>query len=202
MENIGKEKMDPKMSWLKKIFSKSSQRYSLGALITFGFIAGIIFWGGFNTALEASNTEDFCISCHEMNDYVYTEYKESVHYSNKTGIRATCPDCHVPKEWTDKLVRKAKASFELYHKMVGSIDTPEKFEAKRMELAQSVWQRMEESDSQECRNCHDYQSMDYSEQKRRAQTQHSQAFEDGKTCINCHKGIAHSLPFGFKDGSI
>ena len=26
------------------------------------FAAGIIFWGGFNTAMEATNTEKFCIS--------------------------------------------------------------------------------------------------------------------------------------------
>ena len=38
---------------------------SLGGLLAVGFMVGVLFWGGFNTALEATNTEKFCISCHE-----------------------------------------------------------------------------------------------------------------------------------------
>ena len=52
------------------------------------FAAGIIFWGGFNTVLEATNTEGFCTSCHEMRDFVYQEYKETIHFNNRTGVRA------------------------------------------------------------------------------------------------------------------
>src|SRR5438093_8182619 len=84
-----------------------------GALVM--FIVGIIFWGGFNTVLEATNTEAFCISCHEMRDFVYAEYKETIHYTNRTGVRATCPDCHVPHAWPYKIARKIRASNELLH---------------------------------------------------------------------------------------
>ena len=173
---------------------RPSAKYSLGSLMVGGFIAGIIFWGGFNTAMEATNNETFCISCHEMRDNVYQEYKKTIHYSNRTGVRATCPDCHVPKQWTHKFVRKIQASNELFHKALGSIDTPEKFEAKRVKLANHVWESMQRTDSRECRNCHDFQSMDYTKQGRRAMNNHPAAFEEGKTCIDCHKGIAHSLP--------
>ena len=167
---------------------------SLGSLLIGGFVAGIIFWGGFNTAMEATNTESFCISCHEMRVNVYEEYKDTIHYSNRTGVRATCPDCHVPKEWVHKIVRKIQASNELWHKALGSIDTPEKFEAKRLKLAQNVWRTMKKTDSRECRNCHDFESMDYTAQQRRATKRHIKGFDEGKTCIDCHKGIAHSLP--------
>lgn len=173
---------------------RPTAKYSLGTLLVGGFIAGIIFWGGFNTAMEMSNTEEFCISCHEMRVNVYEEYKDTVHYANRTGVRATCPDCHVPKEWIHKVVRKIKASNELYHKALGTIDTPEKFEAKRLKLARNVWKTMKETDSRECRNCHDFDSMDYTEQGRRGMKQHQQGLEAGMTCIDCHKGIAHSLP--------
>ncbi|MFC1773344.1 NapC/NirT family cytochrome c [Pseudomonadota bacterium] len=173
---------------------RPSVRYSLGTLLIVGFVAGIIFWGGFNTAMELSNTETFCISCHEMEENVYREYKNTVHYTNRTGVRATCPDCHVPKEWHHKVVRKIQASNELLHKALGSIDTPEKFEAKRLQLAQHVWSVMKETDSRECRNCHNYEYMDFTEQGRRAVNQHSHGLNEGKTCIDCHKGIAHQLP--------
>jgi cytochrome c-type protein NapC len=174
--------------------NRPAARVSLGALLITGFVAGILFWGGFNWAMEMTNTERFCISCHEMEENVYREYKDTIHYSNRTGVRAICPDCHVPKEWHHKLVRKIQASNELFHKVMGSIDTPEKFEAKRLELARHVWASMKKTDSRECRNCHDYDSMDYPSQGRRAVAQHSGGLEEGKTCIDCHKGIAHSLP--------
>lgn len=177
-----------------KFLKKPTAKYSLGTLLVVGFISGVIFWGGFNTAMEMTNNEEFCISCHEMRDNVYEEYKDSIHYSNRTGVRATCPDCHVPKEWAYKVVRKIKATNELWHKALGTIDTPEKFEKKRLQLARNVWKAMKETDSRECRNCHDYKSMDYAEQGRRSMRQHSKGLEAGKTCIDCHKGIAHSLP--------
>ncbi len=171
-----------------------SASLSLGTVLVGVFIAGIIFWGGFNTAMKAANTEAFCISCHEMEENVYQEYKGTIHYKNRTGVRATCPDCHVPKEWTHMVLRNFRATNELYHKIIGSVSTPEKFEAKRLELAKHVWASMQRSDSRECRNCHDYASMKFSYQDPRAVEQHSMGLTHGKTCIDCHKGIAHSLP--------
>ncbi|PXW93384.1 periplasmic nitrate reductase subunit NapC [Sphaerotilus hippei] len=164
------------------------------AILSSAFVAGILFWGGFNTAMEWTNREEFCISCHEMKDNVYAEYRNTIHYQNRTGVRATCPDCHVPKEWGHKMIRKIQASNEVLHKILGTIDTPEKFNAKRAELAQHEWDRMKRTDSRECRNCHHFESMDYAEQNQRSSATHQQAFNEGKTCIDCHKGIAHTLP--------
>lgn len=158
------------------------------------FVAGIVFWGGFNTALEVTNTEKFCISCHEMRDNVYQEYRNTIHAANRSGVRATCPDCHVPREWSYKIVRKIQASNEVLHKVLGSIDTPEKFEAKRLQLAKNEWARMKKSDSRECRNCHNFESFDYTLQNIRAAKMHQVGLTEGQTCIDCHKGIAHKLP--------
>lgn len=162
----------------------------MGSVLLF-FILGIIFWGGFNTAMEATNTMEFCISCHEMEDNVYTEYKPTIHHSNRSGVRATCSDCHVPKPWIHKMVRKIQASNEVLHKILGTIDTPEKFDKKRLKLAKHVWKGMKETDSRECRNCHNFESMNPVFQKPRARNQHLNAFKTGQTCIDCHKGIAH-----------
>ena len=163
-------------------------------VLIIGVAIGIIFWGGFNTAMEATNTETFCISCHEMEVNVYEEYTDTVHYANRTGVRATCPDCHVPKDWIHKIARKVQATNELFHHFRGTIDTPEKFDEKRIELAGNVWRTMKSTDSRECRNCHEFQSMDYDKQESRSSERHEQAEEEGLTCIDCHKGIAHSLP--------
>ncbi len=87
----------------------------------------MIFWGGFNTVLEATNQEKFCVSCHEMNTNVYEELKQTIHFTNRSGVRATCPDCHVPHEWTDKIARKMQASKEVWGKIFGTINTRDKF---------------------------------------------------------------------------
>ena len=178
---------------------KPSAKYSLLTLLVVGFFSGIIFWGGFHTALERTNTLEFCIGCHEMHDTVYQEYKESIHYSNRSGVRAVCSDCHVPKDFTQKMVRKAKASMEVWGALMGTIDTKEKFEAKRMEMATHEWDRMKANGSAECRNCHNFDTMMASKQKPKAQKEHARAKLEGKTCIDCHKGIAHLLPAEYRD---
>lgn len=178
-----------------KVLNSPSVHFSLAFLTLGGFVAGVIFWGGFNTALEATNTEKFCISCHEMRDNVFAELKSTIHYSNRSGVRATCPDCHVPHEWTDKIARKMQASKEVWGKIFGTISTRDKFVEKRLELAQHEWARLKANNSLECRNCHSAESMDITRQSPRAVEAHEKfLFPGEKTCIDCHKGIAHHLP--------
>ncbi len=178
-----------------EVVSAPSRHYSLLFLTLGGFVAGIIFWGGFNTALELTNTETFCVSCHEMRDNVFEELKSTIHYTNRSGVRATCPDCHVPHEWTNKIARKTQATKELWGKIFGTIGTRKKFLDKRLELAQHEWARLKANDSLECRNCHDFEFMDFTEQSPRAADQHERFVANAdRTCIDCHKGVAHKLP--------
>ena len=189
---------------MKNLFTNKPGRTLGGSLLL--ILLGVILWGGFNTAMEATNTLEFCISCHEMESTVYQEYKTSVHAQNPSGVRAACPDCHVPKEWVPKVIRKIQASQEVYHWLMGTIDTPEKFEARRPRLAKHVWQTMKATDSRECRNCHNFGSMDLEKQEERASDKHDPyVWEvlDGKapaqTCIDCHMGVAHKLPKGWEE---
>jgi cytochrome c-type protein NapC len=181
------------------MLKRPSAKYSLLTLLLAGFTSGVLFWGGFNTVMEATNTLEFCISCHEMRDTVYQEYQKTIHYSNRTGVRAVCSDCHVPKDWVHKMARKIQASGEVYGKIMGTINTPEKFEAKRLELAEHEWARMKAADSRECRNCHSFEGMDTEKQKLRGAKMHKIAQDEKKTCIDCHKGIAHKKPKGMKE---
>ncbi|MBF0427940.1 MAG: NapC/NirT family cytochrome c [Magnetococcales bacterium] len=169
-------------------------RWSSTALVGVGALSMLVFLIGFNHFLDHTNTLEFCISCHEMETTVYKEYLESPHYKNPSGVRATCPDCHVPKPFWPKMVRKVMALNDIYHTIKGSVDTPEKFNAKRKEMAERVWATMVATDSRECRSCHDLKSMKFEEQRPRAQTKHPEAIQEGKTCIDCHHGVAHRAP--------
>ncbi len=158
------------------------------------FVAGILFWIAFDKGLEATNAVSFCISCHEMRDNIWPDYKASTHYNTRTGVTAKCADCHVPRALGPKLVRKVVAARELWHAILGTMDTPEKFEARRLALAQRVWATMKATDSRACRNCHAFDRMDLKRQARFAARIHGDALKEGRTCIDCHKGITHRLP--------
>lgn len=169
---------------------------SLLTLVVLGLLAigGLV--GGFTVAMEATNSIGFCTSCHDMS-YNFEEYKKTIHYSNRSGVRAICSDCHVPKKnWFSEMYRKIEASRDVWAELMGTIDTREKFDAHRMEMAKREWARMKESDSIGCRNCHSFEAMDMDAQDKRAKNKHTEAAlaKSGKTCIDCHKGIAHKLP--------
>jgi nitrate/TMAO reductase-like tetraheme cytochrome c subunit len=154
-------------------------------------IAGVFF-----TAVEATNSLEFCTSCHTMS-YNFEELKKSVHYQNKSGVRAICSDCHVPKKsFVAEVGRKFAAVGDLWAELVGTIDTPEKFSARREKMAREEWERMRESDSIGCRNCHSFEAMKLAEQDAMAARKHERAAAkgSGKTCIDCHKGVAHKMP--------
>ena len=167
-----------KRYWM--VVRRPSAHYSLGALTLGGFIMGIIFWGGFNTAMEFTNTETFCTGCHEMRDNVFEEMKTTIHFSNRSGVRAKCSDCHVPHDWTYKIARKMQASKEVWGKIFGTIDTREKFLEKRRELAEHEWARLKANNSLECRNCHEFDYMDFTRQSQRAAEMHSTALASGE----------------------
>ena len=156
--------------------------------------AGLMVGGA--AGLAWTNTEQFCIGCHEMKDNVYAEYKDTIHDTNRTGVRAVCSDCHVPREPVAMIQRKFKATLELWGHLRGVIDTKEKFESHRAQLAQNVWRRMKETDSLECRNCHRAEKMDPDKQSEKAKARHAKGKAEGKTCIDCHFGIAHKEPDG------
>src|SRR6266545_3943594 len=101
----------PRRSWLARVWAfvielwdvlrRPSSVFGLGVLVLAGFVAGVVFWGGFNTALELTNTEKFCTGCHEMRDNVFAELKSTVHFSSANTL-------------TDKIARKMQASKEVW----------------------------------------------------------------------------------------
>ncbi|QDO83027.1 pentaheme c-type cytochrome TorC [Shewanella psychropiezotolerans] len=185
------------MKWFINIWrtlTKPAKYLTLGTVSLSAFLMGVIFWGGFNTALEMTNTEEFCISCHSMESMPYKELQETVHWSNHSGVRATCPDCHVPHNWSRKIARKIEASHDMWGWMLQTVNTPEKFEDKRLEMASREWKRFDRDNSLACKNCHNYDSMKWEDMSKLAQKQMKRAAEIDQSCIDCHKGIAHKLP--------
>jgi len=176
--------------------------YSIGAMLVTGFLGGLVFVGGADFAIEHTGTEEFCVSCHEMRQPL-EELASTVHFTNRTGTRAICSDCHIPHSLIEKIPTKMRVGGkDILAHMGGVLDSPEKYEAKRLELAVSVWQDMKDRDSKECRHCHQNVLLQTKEQFGGASKRHRMAVANaGLTCIDCHQGIAHELPEGFKPPS-
>lgn len=187
-------------SLLKKITSPS--RYALGTLVAVGVALGAVGVLAFDFTMHATNTDEFCVSCHELEDNALREFVGTSHHTNSTGARATCGDCHVPKEFIPKMARKVAAIGEIYHHVLGTIDTREKYDEHRMWMASKTWEFMKSRDSQECRNCHGEGNWQLDMQSEKAQQYHSGALAKGKTCIDCHKGLAHELPPGIREDTM
>ena len=170
---------------------------SIGALILGAGIGAIVF-GSVGSFMVYANSEQFCAyACHEMTVHMAAEYKGTIHDTNRTGYRATCNDCHVPHDYVPNYIAKLGLLNDLWgHFVTHSLDTKEKFEAKRYELAQRVWVYMKANDSRECRHCHVTGKMDPEKQSEKAQARHEKARNQGLTCIECHFAIAHSEPNG------
>ncbi|MGR9045152.1 MAG: NapC/NirT family cytochrome c [Gammaproteobacteria bacterium] len=170
-------------------------RASNGHLAVFwtvlGLASGVLLWNGFIVSLDATSTTEFCISCHSMETYIYQDYKQSIHYRNTLGIQAGCADCHIPKPLVAKLVRKTIGLQDVYHTLLGTIDTPEKFSARKQLLTERVQARMRASDSRECRSCHHLEQMDFARQSAAAGKLHQEAKQLQTTCIDCHQGVGH-----------
>ncbi|MGY9368335.1 pentaheme c-type cytochrome TorC [Citrobacter pasteurii] len=181
------------MSWIKK----NALWWALGGAV----VMAIVIWGTWQGVHYTSTTE-FCLSCHSMRTSG-DEYKTSVHFRNASGVRAECKDCHIPPGVVPTLMRKTEALNDLYHTFISpSIDTPEKFNAKRAELAQREWARMSANNSAACKSCHSYEAMDHGKQSANAAAQMTAAAAKDSNCIDCHKGIAHHKPdmsSGFRD---
>ncbi len=162
---------------------------------------GLMLLGGVFTAagqatVARTNTLEFCVSCHEMKENNYAEYSHTIHARNRTGVKAICSDCHVPHDLAGTVMRKIGAAKDVWSHLTGKIATPAQFEAHRLEMATAVWTRMKQTDSRECRNCHDVNAMDPEAQGKTAQKQHQKLRDGSRTCIDCHYGIAHKEPEG------
>lgn len=178
---------------IKSFFLKPSNRIGLGVLVTLGFIAGAIAWQQFNNVMDVTSTEEFCVSCHSM-ETPLEELKQTVHWSNNSGVRATCPDCHLPHDKTPKYARKMQASREVLAELSGKYNEEGSFEEHRAEMAEREWARFAANGSKECKNCHSYDRMNFEKMSKAAQKAMKPAAERNQSCVDCHKGIAHHLP--------
>ncbi len=190
---MSEQKQETKSRLWRKPGSKWLLGIPLGGFIAFGF--GAIALGTMNYVLHETSSTEFCYACHSHDAFIRPEYEASSHFVNVAGVRAGCSDCHLPHDnWFELVWTKAVVSLDIIPELMGKLDTAEKYEAHRAEMAESVWRQFKANDSKFCRSCHSIAAMDLEGQGRSTARRHSQAESRGETCIDCHYGIVHKEP--------
>jgi len=177
---------------LSKLFNLLKNNLRLVIIVAAAIVVGVGISAAYGTFVQWTNKTEFCISCHEMESTVYQEYQQSKHFKNEHGVVVGCPDCHVPQNsWVLMLGHKILAYKDFFGHVSGVVDTKDKFDAKRLELAKEVWEGFKETNARECKRCHKFTNMDLEQQKPRARGQHSEAMKTDQNCLDCHKGLTH-----------
>ena len=178
-----------------KRLSTPSARWSVLALVIVGLLIGAGGVVGTQVMVAATGSNEFCGgACHSM-QWVAQEYKQSVHYANRTGVSAGCHDCHIPHVYHRLLWYKTRAGIkDAIQEMRGVISSEEKFKKERLNLAKLVWAEFRENNSENCQHCHRFNADVIAKQKEFVRPMHEQFLAKAATCIDCHKGVAHSAP--------
>ena len=174
---------------------RPSARWSVLALLLLGAAAGFAMTAGTQVMVVVTGTDAFCSgACHSM-QWVAQEHRASVHGANRTGVAASCHDCHIPPHYPELLWYKAKAGIkDAIGEMRGIISTEEKFKKERGRMAEHVWAEFKANNSRNCRTCHELTPAVVAKQKDFVQPMHQQVLQGTATCIDCHKGVAHTAP--------
>ncbi len=155
------------------------------------FVAVILSSVALHPALSST---EFCLSCHEM-ETSFTEYEKTTHFMSRTGVRAECSSCHIPEGLGPALFAKIDSLRHVYGHLLGTLSTDEKYEDARLRMAERVWDDMKAHDSRECRSCHNQEAIVFEEFGNHSDAMRmAEGLEQGDTCIDCHKGLVHTMP--------
>ena len=155
-------------------------------LISFGFLFALLLLFSGNKAIEATGTDDFCQSCHNVHPQASVSWKRSTHYDNKRGIVVHCVECHLPPSGLPKLTHKVSTGFrDIYGTLFSDPESINWEEKSRPEYA--VHHTFESS----CIRCHkNLYPLGLNEKGQEAHLY----YENNRrklNCLNCHIGVGH-----------
>jgi nitrate/TMAO reductase-like tetraheme cytochrome c subunit len=192
-DNVTQQGNILKRTW--RWLSTPSAKWSVLSLLIVGLLVGAGMAIGTQVMVATTGTNEFCGgACHSM-QWVTQEYKQSSHFANSKGVGAGCHDCHIPDSYPKLLWYKAKAGiYDAIGEMSGTISTEEKFKKERLRMAKSVWAEYKANNSENCQHCHKFNAQVVAKQQEFVRPMHEQFLAKTATCIDCHKGIAHTAP--------
>ena len=152
-----------------------------------GVIVGVPTVEGVDRYLSS---DAFCASsCHFVEATVTKELHQSSHWTRKSGVRATCSDCHISENLLPAMWDHFVGMRDLYAFVFKGIRTVEDFEKVRFESANRVRLAMVAEGSKNCQKCHVMEAI--KPERKRGQKQHAEAIQEKTACIACHYNLVH-----------
>ncbi|WP_153913062.1 NapC/NirT family cytochrome c [Shewanella sp. TC10] len=185
------------MNW--RALFKPSAKYSIIALIIVGVVMGVVGYFATQQTLHATSTDEFCMTCHS-NHSLKDEVLASAHGGGRAGVTVQCQDCHLPHGPVDYLVKKIIVSKDLYGFVtIKDFNTQAWLDENRKEQADIALEYFRATDSANCTHCHTriYENQPEDMKKMAKRMHERNAKQEGdkrKTCVDCHKGVAHPYP--------
>ncbi len=171
------------LGWVGRLLRR--HRVVVAALVL-GGIAGASAMGLSVYAVHATSTTQFCLSCHEMRYVAQQGWMHSTHYSGRSGVVATCSDCHIPPGlWPMLWTKMRDGTHDIYVHLFGEHD-PKKMDWER--LRRSARAKIHDS---ACRRCHaNMTSPGMGLKAIMAHRQYLRGLGHNK-CIDCHDRPIH-----------
>jgi formylglycine-generating enzyme len=161
-----------------------------------GLIIGAVMILGGGRAIDATSSNEYCMSCH-IHPMADASWKKSVHYDTRSGSRIACVDCHLPPKGEAYLWAKAKTGlrdlWSYWTKDSASFNWEER---GRLEIARGY---VFESS---CKKCHvNLFPAKLTKEGENAHLYYNQTKKsDELHCINCHLNAGHYIE-GYTHGS-
>ncbi len=157
--------------------------------VVVGVVALLLVRGG-NTV---TSTDNFCEACH-VHPQATTSWKQSTHYTTKSGTIIHCVECHLPPGGAAYAVHKTRLgvrdAFGVVFKDHESFDWDER---SQLEQARSYVFR------ESCLDCHpNLFPLELSDEGEEAHL-HYERRADELRCINCHLHVGHYDPDAAKE---
>ena len=151
--------------------------------------ASLILGGG--KAMQATSSDEFCVSCHIHPD-ADNSWKKSIHAITRSGVKVHCVECHLPVKGEGYFVEKVKTGMrDLYGKLFK--DSAEFNWEEKSRLEHAVNHVFESS----CKKCH--QNLFPAELTKKGSDAHLYYKQQVEKeidirCINCHLNAGHYDP--------
>ena len=158
-----------------------------------GFIIGALLVAAFDTTMNTTSSNEYCMSCH-THEQADLDWKKSPHYLSHSGVMTDCAACHLPPK-EDGLLKyyMAKSKMgakDLWAKMTQDTDKID-WESKRsLENARKIVY------NSSCEKCHvNLYPEGISDDGITAHLYYDDnAKKLGLDCISCHLNVGHYMP--------
>ncbi len=158
-----------------------------------GLLVGVFIMAAFDTTMNKTSTNDYCMSCH-THVQADADWKKSPHYNSHSGVMTDCIACHLPPKEEGLMkhyAAKARMGIkDIWAKMTKDPEQIDWDSKRELEYARNIVY------NSTCEKCHvNLYPEGVSDDGITAHLHYEEnAAKLGLDCISCHLNVGHYMP--------